>query len=182
MKIIYTLLFCLLFIGITNAQDRFLTKNGNIIFFSSAPMEDIKAKNNQVLSIVDASNGKMAISILMKSFMFEKALMQEHFNENYVESDKFPKATFKGQILNFDSMSNISSDVNVKGNISIHGKTKEVTIPATITKTENGITMKGEFFLKVADFDIKIPAVVAKNIAQKIKVSFQFNHKPYKKK
>ena len=182
MKTVYILFFCFLFVSITKAQDRFLTKNGAITFFSSAPMEDIKADNNQVLSIVDASNGNMAISILMKSFMFDKALMQEHFNENYVESDKYPKATFKGQILSFDAVNNTAFKVKVKGNISIHGKTKEITIPATITKTENGITMKGEFYLKVADFDIKIPAVVAKNIAQKIKVSFNFNHKPYKKK
>ncbi|MFK8061244.1 MAG: YceI family protein [Polaribacter sp.] len=181
MKTFYTLLLCILFVSITNSQDRFLTKNGAITFFSSAPMEDIKADNNQVLSIVDASNGKMAISILMKSFMFDKALMQEHFNENYVESDKYPKATFKGQILNFDTMSATATKAEVKGTITMHGKSKEIIIPATITRTEEAIVMEGEFYLNVADFDIKIPAVVAKNIAKKIKVSFKFNQKPYKK-
>lgn len=181
MKTLSVLLFCLLFINISNAQDLFLTKGGAITFFSSAPMEDIKAENNQVLSIIDASNGKMAISILMKSFMFEKALMQEHFNENYVESDKYPKATFKGEILNFKNINETVAKIEVKGVMSIHGKSKEITITATMTKTEAAILVEGNFDLQVADFDIKIPAVVSKNIAKKIKVTFKLNHKPYKK-
>lgn len=180
MKAIYTLLIFFFVINTTKAQDRFLTKNGSVTFFSSAPMEDIKADNNQVLSIVDATSGKMAISILMKSFMFKKALMQEHFNENYVESDKFPKATFKGTILNFDSIQS-DTKVNVKGTINIHGKSKEIVIPAIITKTNDEILVKGVFNLLVADFNIKIPKVVAKNIAKEIKVTFEFNHKPYNK-
>ncbi|WP_347174808.1 YceI family protein [Polaribacter uvawellassae] len=181
MKLIYTMLACFLFINIANGQERFLTKNGTVTFFSSAAMEDIKADNNQVLSIIDTSNGKMAISILMKSFMFKKALMQEHFNENYVESDKYPKAIFKGDILNFDSINVSDTKAEVKGVITIHGISKEITIPASFTKTSESILVKGEFYLKVADFNIEIPAVVVKNIAKKIKVSFEFNHTPYKK-
>ncbi len=181
MKLFYSILFCLLFVNISNSQERFLTKNGAITFFSSAPTEDIEAINNQVLSIVDASNGKMAISILMKSFMFEKALMQEHFNENYVESDKYPKATFKGEILDFEILKETNSKIEVKGILKIHGKSKEIIIPATMTKTDAEILINGEFNIQLADFDIKIPAVVAKNIAKKIKVTFKFNHKPYKK-
>ena len=181
MKTIYTIFICVLFVSLTNAQDRYLTKNGSISFFSSAPMEDIKADNNQVLSIVDASNGKMAISILMKSFMFKKALMQEHFNENYVESDKYPKSTFKGRILNFDTLNETSTKAKVKGSLTIHGVSKEVTIEANISKKSNLINVEGEFFVNVADFNIKIPAVVVNNIAKKIKVSFKLNHTPYKK-
>ncbi|KGL64148.1 YceI family protein [Polaribacter sp. Hel1_85] len=181
MKTIYTILICFLLANATNAQERYLTKNGAVTFFSSAPMEDIKADNNQVLSIVDASSGKMAIAILMKSFMFKKALMQEHFNENYVESDKFPKATFKGDILNFDTIKDSETKVEVKGTMTIHGKSKEIVIPANITRNEDNILVKGEFNLLVADYDIEIPGAVAKNIAKKIKVTFKFNHKPYKK-
>lgn len=181
MKLIYTMLACFLFINIANGQERFLTKNGAVTFFSSAAMEDITANNNQVLSIIDAKTGKMAISILMKSFMFKKALMQEHFNENYVESDKYPKAIFKGDVINFDSLKESATNVNVKGTITIHGVTKEITIPASFTKTSESILVKGEFYLKVADFNIEIPAIVVKNIAKKIKVSFEFNHTPYKK-
>jgi polyisoprenoid-binding protein YceI len=181
MKSIITIFCCFLFATISNSQDRYLTKNGAINFYSKMPMEDITADNNQVLSIVDASSGKMAISILMKSFMFKKALMQEHFNENYVESDKFPKATFKGSILNFDAINETVSKAQVKGVLTIHGVSKEIMIDANFTKTEEAILVDGEFIIEVDDFNIEIPALVAKNIAKKIKVSFNFNHKPYKK-
>jgi polyisoprenoid-binding protein YceI len=181
MKSIITLFCCFLFVGISNSQERYLTKNGAITFYSKAPMEDITADNNQVLSIVDASSGKMAISILMKSFMFKKALMQEHFNENYVESDKYPKATFKGSILNFDAIKETATKAQVKGVLTMHGVSKELTIDADFTRTDDAILVDGTFIIEVDDFNIKIPAVVAKNIAKKIKVSFKFNHKPYKK-
>jgi polyisoprenoid-binding protein YceI len=180
MKIIYTLFFVLCIANSVSAQDRFLTKSGKITFFSSSPVEDIKAENNQVLSIVDNSNGNMAISILMKSFQFDKALMQEHFNENYVESDKFPKATFKGKIQDFENSKN-TEKVTILGAITIHGVSKEITIEANSKNTKDIIALTGVFFIKLADFDIAIPAVVAKNIAKEIKVSFEFNHKPYKK-
>ncbi|SDT99966.1 YceI-like domain-containing protein [Polaribacter sp. Hel1_33_78] len=181
MKLLYTILCCSFFVAVTNSQDRYLTKNGAINFYSKAPMEDITADNNQVLSIIDASKGKMAIQILMKSFLFEKALMQEHFNENYVESDTYPKATFKGTILNFDTINATASKQQVKGMLTIHGVTKEITIDANFTKTDALILVDGNFIIEVDDFNIQIPAVVAKNIAKKIKVSFDFNHKPYKK-
>lgn len=181
MKTVLTIVCCFLFVTTSQSQDRYLTKNGAINFFSKAAMEDITANNNQVLSIVDASKGKMAISILMKSFLFEKALMQEHFNENYVESDKFPKATFKGNILDFDSVNETESKKQVKGILTIHGVSNEVTIEANFTKTENAILVNGSFSVALDDYNIKIPAVVAKNIAKNIKVTFEFNHKPYKK-
>lgn len=181
MKTIYSLVICLFLVNVANAQDRYLTKNGSVTFFSSTPMEDIKADNNQVLSIIDASSGKMAISILMKSFLFKKALMQEHFNENYVESDKYPKATFKGSILNFDAVSDQKSKAKVKGMLTIHGVTKEMTIEANFARTKDSIDVEGDFIVHLADFGIKIPAVVSKNIQEDIKVSFNFNHKPYKK-
>lgn len=144
-------------------------------------MEDIKADNNQVLSIIDASSGKMAISILMKSFMFKKALMQEHFNENYVESDKYPKATFKGSILGFDTIVSTKSKAKVTGTLTIHGVSKEITIEVNFAKSKEAINVDGEFIVNLADFNIKIPAVVSKNIQENIKVSFNLNHKPYNK-
>ena len=181
MKTIITFICCLLFVGISNSQGKYLTKNGAINFFSKAAMEDITADNNQVLSIVDADKGKMAISILMKSFMFKKALMQEHFNENYVESDKYPKATFKGDILDFDTINETASKVQVKGILTIHGVSKEITIDANMAKTKEAILVDGEFTVNLADFEVEIPAVVAKNIAKNIKISFNFNHTPYKR-
>ena len=181
MKSIITIICCFLFVAIANSQERYLTKNGTINFYSKTPLEDITADNDQVLSIVDASSGKMAISILMKSFMFKKALMQEHFNENYVESDKYPKATFKGSILNFNAITEIPTKAQVKGIITIHGVSKEIMIDANFTKTTNAILVDGKFMINLADFEVEIPAVVAKNISKKIKVTFNFNHTPYKK-
>ena len=181
MKTLITFFCCFIFVTVSNSQERYLTKNGAITFYSKMPLEDITADNNQVLSIIDASSGKMAISILMKSFMFKKALMQEHFNENYVESDKFPKATFKGNILNFDAIKQAAIKTQVKGVLTIHGISKEMTIGANFKKTKETIQVNGDFFIEMDDFDIEIPAVVAKKIATKIKVSFNFNHKPYKK-
>lgn len=181
MKLVLTIFFSFLFLGIGNSQDRFLTKNGVITFYSKAVIEDITADNHQVLSIIDAASGKMAISILMKSFLFKKALMQEHFNENYVESDKFPKATFKGDIVNFDALKETSKKTNVKGVLTIHGISKEIIIEANFTKTKDAILVDGNFSIILADFNISIPAVVAKNIAKEINVSFNFNHKPFNK-
>ena len=181
MKNLYTVSLCLFLVSIMNGQDRFLTKNGSISFFSETPIENIEAKNSQVLSIVDAANGQMAISILMKSFMFEKALMQEHFNENYVESDKYPKAIFKGNILDFDKITASETKVQVKGKITIHGKTKEITIKAIAQKTAEAILMTGDFYLTLVDFGIAIPSVVKNSISEKIKVNFSLNHTPYNK-
>ena len=181
MKTIYTLFFGLCIANSVCAQDRFLTKSGQITFFSSSPVEDIKAENNQVLSIVDNSNGDMAISILMKSFQFDKALMQEHFNENYVESDKFPKATFRGAIVDFESITDLETKVEVEGIITIHGVSKEIVISANMTRSEESIVLRGEFNVLLADYNIEIPRVVSKSIAKTIKVTFDFNHKPYNK-
>lgn len=181
MNKIITILCCFLFVTMSNSQERYLTKNGAINFFSKTVLEDITADNNQVLSIIDATKGTMAISILMKSFLFKKALMQEHFNENYVESDKYPKATFTGAILNFDAVNETESMVNLKGILTIHGISKEIIIDANMAKTNKAILVDGEFMINLADFEVEIPAVVAKNIAKNIKVSFDFKHTPYKK-
>ncbi|TXD59028.1 YceI family protein [Polaribacter sp. IC066] len=181
MKSIITILCCFLCATMSTGQERYLTKNGTINFFSKAPIENITADNNQVLSIIDATNNQMAISILMKSFLFKKALMQEHFNENYVESDKYPKATFKGDLLNFDAVNETVRVVKVKGILTIHGISKEITIDANMAKIKEAILVDGEFIINLADFEIEIPAVVANNIAKNIRVSFNFNHEPYNK-
>ncbi|MBC9797975.1 YceI family protein [Sinomicrobium weinanense] len=174
----------LIFIGwhsLLFPQEKYLTKQGNISFYSHTPVEDIKAENKQVLSIVDLSTGEIAISILMKSFVFEKALMQEHFNENYVESDKFPKATFTGKIQNLQEvMSGDNGVAEVDGKLTIHGITKPVQIEAR-TDTENEkISLTGKFMITVADYDIKIPAIVRNNIAREVEVSFKLEHLPYR--
>lgn len=181
MKIIYTFFVILLISSSSRAQEKFITKQGRISFFSHSLVEDIVAENNQVLSLIDSKTGEIAISVLMKSFMFEKSLMQEHFNENYIESDKYPKAIFRGEILDFHSIDSGEQQVFVKGNLTIHGIVKSVKTKAIIEVTKEKIILKGNFQVEVADFKIKIPSIVINNIAKIIKISFDLNHKPFKR-
>jgi polyisoprenoid-binding protein YceI len=180
MKKIHFIIFALLFCNNINAQNQFLTKEGYVYFFSHSLVEDIKADNNQVLSVIDTVTGKIAIQMLMRSFMFKKALMQEHFNENYVESYKYPKATFSGEILNFSELSPENNQTEIVGTLMVHGEEKEIRTKVNVEIGENGIALKGNFNVDVADFKIKIPAIVANNIAKTIKVTFELHHKPYK--
>lgn len=161
------------------SQGKFLTKDGYISFFSHSLVEDIKADNNQVLSVIDSKTGEVAVQLLMRSFLFKKALMQQHFNESYVESHKYPKAVFKGFILNFSELDATSRTTEIKGTLTMHGKSKEISFSATVQVEEGMIKLSGDFTVEVADFAIKIPAVVRNNIAKVIKVTFNLNHKPY---
>ena len=179
MKRIYYIVFGILFMQSLNAQDKYLTKEGFVSFFSHSIVEDIKADNNQVLSVVDTKTGKIAIQLLMRSFMFEKALMREHFNENYVESYKFPKATFSGEIRNFEELDENNTVTEIFGTLTVHGREKEISSKVTVISTDNIITLTGDFTVEVADFAIKIPAIVSNNIAKTIKVTFELHHEPY---
>jgi len=164
----------------TVAQEQYFTRQGYVSFYSHTPVEDIKADNNQVLSILDFETGEIAITMLMKSFTFEKALMQEHFNENYVESDKYPKAFFSGTITNLDAIKN--GDVTlaiIHGDLTIKDATHPTVIESRIIVEQGSITLRGKFMVTVADYNIRIPAIVRRNIAREVEVSFHFIHEPY---
>lgn len=180
MKNLYLIILALFVTIQVSAQGKFLTKTGYVSFFSHSLVEDIKAENNQSLSIIDTETGEIVIQLLMRTFMFKKALMQEHFNENYIESDKYPKAIFKGKILNFKELNKENSKAKIDGVLFIHGKEKHINIKTDITISTDEISITGDFMVEVADFDIKIPTVVVNNIAKIVKVSFEFHHKPYK--
>ena len=150
------------------------TKNGRIAFFSSTPIEDIRADNNQVMSVLNTQTGELQFSVLVKNFHFKKALMEEHFNESYLETEKFPKATFKGTVADITKV-NFRNDgsypVSVTGDLTIHGVTKKITAPGTIT-VKNGTTSgNAKFNLSPADYNISIPKVVRNNIAETIEVT-----------
>ncbi|SDB81555.1 YceI family protein [Williamwhitmania taraxaci] len=165
-------------------QSKYITKNGYIDFFSKSSMEDISAKNEQVSSILDTENGKVVIAVLMKSFRFEKALMEEHFNENYVESGKFPKASFSGSIVDYHAdafKEGVATKVKISGDLTIHGVTKPILAEATIIKTKEGINAESQFVVKLKDFDIVIPALVKDKISEEVKISVKFNYLPLKK-
>ena len=155
------------------AQAHF-TKNGRITFFSSTPMEDIKADNNQVISVINTATGEIQFSLLNNAFHFKKALMEEHFNADYIESAKYPKSTFKGTISNLGSV-NFNTDgtyqVTVSGSLTIHGVTKTISAPGTITVSGGKISAVSKFNIRPKDYNISIPAAVRNNIAESVEVT-----------
>lgn len=171
----------LLLSNVTEAQQKFYTKNGSITFTSKAPVQTIEAVNNKVLSVWETTTGNIEFSLLIKGFQFPKALMQEHFNENYLESDKFPKATFKGVIENSKNIvytvDNVHN-VKVNGVLTMHGVSKQIAIPATI-KIKNGeVSAFTNFIISLDDYAIKVPSVVSESINKKI--SIKINIPAYK--
>lgn len=167
-----------------SAQGKYFTRNGTISFFSSTPVEDIKAENFGVTAILDSKSGQVEFSLLMKSFNFKKALMQEHFNENYVESDLYPKSTFTGKVLNLEEIDFTTPGTypaKVKGQLTIHGETKEVTADGEIIVSENGMTLKSDFPVQPSDYKIEIPKVVENKIAREIVVSVNADLEPFKR-
>ena len=131
--------------------------------------------------MIDLDKNEIAISMLMRTFVFEKALMQEHFNESYVESDKYPKATFQGSILDFDKNSKQPQTKFIKGKITIHGVTKEISIKTLIEPVGNTYKFSGDFEINIDDHKIKVPGLLAPNIAKTILISFNFDYQPYDK-
>jgi hypothetical protein len=170
------ILICL--VQFISAQ-KYITKNGHIWFSSHTPMEDIEAHNQQVVSSLDISTGEMAFVLLIKSFIFKRALMQEHFNENYMESDKIPKANFKGKVTNIDKI-DFKKDgtytADVSGDLTIHGVTKAFTTKGTFIVKGLDITGKATFLLVPQDFGIKIYAIVENKIAKQITVNVELQY------
>lgn len=160
-------------------QEKYLDKEGYISFFSEAPVEDIKAQNNQVLALLDFDENELKVQLLVKSFLFEKALMREHFNENYMESHKYPKATFIGQVAGLDQIGQDQSPVEIKGFLKIKNSEKQLQLKAVLNRTNNVVFLKGTFVVAVSDFDIKIPMSVVNNIAEELTIDFEFQLKPY---
>ncbi len=156
------------------AQTKYFTKTGSIIFSSKSSLENIEAVNNKVVSVWDVATGQIELAVLMKGFEFEKALMQEHFNENYVESDKYPKAVFTGVIENSKAISFEKDNVvtvKVDGSLTMHGVTNPVNTTATIN-VKNGIVQAScSFSIVLADYKIAIPSIVSDKINKTIAIA-----------
>ena len=179
---LFIILVILLAWNILHAQEIYYTRDGLIHFYSSTPVEDIEASNNGVNSVLNTTTGEIQFSVLIIGFNFKKQLMQEHFNEKFMESEKFPKATFKGKIKDPEAVS-FSSDgeypVEVSGEITIHGITKDLETGGVIKVDGKAMTAESEFHLAPADFEMKIPSVVRNNIAKEIKVTVKANYQPF---
>ena len=171
-KILTLLVIVLLSTTFANAQ-KYMTKAGTIKFFSETPMEKIEATNRQVNSALDFSTGNFVFKVLIRGFEFEKALMQEHFNENYMESEKFPNSTFSGKITNIKDV-NLGKDgvykVIVEGDLAMHGVTNKVKVNATLEVKGGKVSGKAVFNVSPKDYKIAIPKAVIKNIAEAIQV------------
>lgn len=183
MKRVLVLSCMLVIIAHASFAQKYFTKTGQISFYSDTPLEKIEAHTKSATCVLDGSNGKMEFAVLIKSFQFEKALMQEHFNENYMESNKFPKSTFKGQIVNFNSVDlskNGRYNAKVSGQLTIHGETKDVSTDAVIQVQGDKLDCQSTFEVAVADYGITIPAVVKDNIAKVVKIKVMANLEPLK--
>lgn len=167
--------------GTLQAQDKYFTKTGRISFFSEAPLEDIEAINNTAAAVLDAKSGVMAFSVLMKGFEFDKALMQEHFNDHYVESDRFPKAEFRGTVLNNGEINYTkegSYAARVKGRLTIHGVTRDIETTGTIRVEKAGLRSVSSFNIRLSDYNIRIPSLVKDKISNVVKISVDSRLEP----
>lgn len=148
----------------------YVTRNGNVSFYSKTPLEDIKAENNQAFAAVDLTKKSVAFTLLQRNFLFPKQLMQEHYNENYVESEKFPKAQFSGTFSGDVASKPGTYKVQVNGQLTLHGVTQQVSLPAELEVQEGKMTAKAAFAVKPSDYNIKIPSLVKDKIASQINI------------
>lgn len=171
-KITVLIIMLMLVISCANAQ-KFMTKAGTIKFSSETPMEKIAGVNRQVNSALDFTTGDFVFRVLIRGFEFEKALMQEHFNENYMESEKFPNATFNGKVTNIKSISLEKAGVYkvvVQGDLTIHGITNKVNVNGTLEVKGGKVLAVATFNIAPKDYKITIPQAVIKNISEAILV------------
>jgi polyisoprenoid-binding protein YceI len=162
-----------------------MTKNGFIGFYSKTSLEEIKADNNQVAGVIDTGTGEMVFQVLIKSFHFERALMEEHFNENYMESEKYPKSTFKGKITNLSSVNfskNGTYDVTVEGDLTLHNVTNRVSTKGTLEVITGGINANSKFSIVPEDYKIEIPGVVREKINKNLEVTVSMKYTPVENK
>ena len=178
MKKLLLTVSCLLMGTTALFAQKYMTRTGKVSFNATAPKspEKIEAVNNEVANIIDGKTGDMVFQVPVKSFKFERELMQEHFNENYMESDKFPKSEFKGKIDNVGDV-NFTKDgtynAKVSGKLTIHGVTKDVNVPGTITVKGATLAVKAKFSVKLQDYGIAIPGMVADKVGKEAAITLE---------
>lgn len=175
------MMMVVLFISIcTAAQKRYFTKNGLVSFSAGTALEDIEAVNKAASSVFDAGTGQIEYAVLIKGFEFRRALMQDHFNENYLESDKYPKSVFKGNILNPEKI-NFNKDgvypVTVKGVLEMHGVKKEISTTGTLKVNGETVDCTASFPVQLAHYDIRVPTIVKDKISQEVNIKVSCNYR-----
>ncbi len=176
MKKIVLLIACFATLAAGYSQNLYKAVDGEISFFSETPMENIDAVNKAVKALINTKTGEVAFIGTNVGFHFEKPLMEEHFNENYMESDKYKVSVFKGKIVEqVNYAENGEHKVVVKGVLNIHGIEQEREVPGVITIKDGKINVTTDFIVKVKDHKIDIPKLVIKNIAESVKVTVNLN-------
>jgi hypothetical protein len=175
MKIIAILFFVLS--GSWCAAQKLTAERTFVSFFSKASIEDIKGENTKAMSIFNSETMDIVFSIPIKEFEFDKPLMKEHFNEKYLESEKFPKATFAGKVSGFSKEFSGEQNATAKGKMTIHGVSREIEVPGLISVEGGRTLVKAVFKIKLADYDVKIPQLLWKNIAEQVEVKIDFVYK-----
>lgn len=179
----YIALILLVWLGVNQAgQDTYVCKNAKISLFSKAPLEDIDAHSTTGTSVFNTSTGDLAFSVPIRSFQFQKSLMQEHFNENYMESEKYPNASFHGKVQEkIDVSKDGTYPVTATGTLEVHGVKQSRTIKGNISLNKGTLTMTSEFIVMCKDHNIEIPKLVFQKIAESIQVKVDATYSPYKK-
>lgn len=157
---------------------KYITEKADISFFSEAPIENIKATTSEASSLIDLATGEFAFSVPIKSFTFRKSLMKKHFNENYMDSEKYPKATFKGTLKNYQTTPGSYRAIAI-GELTIHGRKNKVEIEGDLVVTDKSVEINAVFPVALKDHNIKIPKILFSNIAEIVEVTVAFQYKPY---
>lgn len=181
MKKVVLLMFALTWFVAGFSQGKFISKNAYLSFYSSTPMEDILGESNEAVTILNGETGEIAFQALMTTFHFKRALMEEHFNENYMESTKFPKAKFSGKIEGFkkEMLTSPVTEVKVSGTLSLHGVDKQISIPAKLGVENGKLVGNAKFKVVPEDFKIDIPSLVRDKIGKEMEVTVKAEYQPY---
>lgn len=170
--------FILILIVNPAGAQKFVLEKSKVVFFSDAAIEDIRAENSKTVSIYNAATNEVAFSIPISEFQFENATMREHFNEKYMDTDKFPKGTFQGKFNAFNQDSKEKQPVTAAGKLTIHGVTRDVEITGSVIPADQSFIAKATFIIKLADYNIKIPTLLWQKIAEQVEVTVEFSYKP----
>lgn len=184
MKNYSLLMIILMLVGCASLKAQvYSTTKGEINFFSSAPLEDISAKNNRVISMLNTQTGELVVRVPINQFDFPNKLMQRHFNENYMESEKYPYGTFKGKLNEQIDFSKPGTyDASASGVLNIHGVDQKRTLNGKVTVgTDGSLELQTKFIVALADHKIDVPKIVFNKIAEKISVTANFNYQAFKK-
>ncbi len=168
--------------ALSSVAQKYTVEKSVVSFFSKAKIEDITAQNTKASSIFNLESGDIAFSIPITEFEFAKSLMKEHFNEKYMDTEKFPKATFQGKITGYQQKTSGPQVAKANGKLTVHGVTKEVEIPGTVEITGGSVLLHSKFMVKLDDYGVPRPQLLWQNIAEEVEVSIDFTFIPHEKK